>query len=268
MYKVIIIDDNKLTADALAAIPVWEQYQCRICAVCYDSLSGKDAIEKELPDIILTDIKMPGYDGLDIIDMVRDSLSDVAVIFMSAYDSFSYVHRALKLGAYDYLLKPFGMEELETAVQKTILYLDKTEKSSGIEQAEVETQEQISENNQDALIQPIINYISERLDKHITAEDTAEAFYMSTSRLDKLINQYCGGGFRELRISLRINKAKELLLDVRFSVEEVAMKVGYKNYASFYRAFTRECGISPTEYRNPMSKQNPYCMKELADEDP
>ena len=240
MYRVVIIDDNKLIADALAAFPIWEENGCEVAAVCYDSMEGKRAIETLLPDIIITDIRMPGLDGLDLIDTVRGVVPHMRVIFVSAYDNFEYAQRALRMGAQDYLLKPFSREAIAQAVAGAVCHLD---------------QHGASREKESPLLKPIIEYISARIDRHVTAEEVARTFYMSTSRLDKLIQKEYGKGFQKLYISLHMNRAKELLLDVRNNIEDIAQKVGYKNYASFYRAFTREFSMSPTEYRDMMQRK-------------
>lgn len=243
MYRVVIIDDNKLIADALAAYPIWKENGCRVEAVCYDSTEGKQAIETILPHIIITDIRMPGLNGLDLIDMVRCVVPKARVIFVSAYDNFEYAQRALRMGAQDYLLKPFSKETISTAVAGAVCYLDEHAKNG------------VQEETGSPLLKPIVAYINERIDQHVTAEEVARTFYMSTSRLDKLIQKHTGGGFQRLHISLRMKHAKELMKDVRNNIEDVAQKTGYKNYASFYRAFTREYFMSPTEYRDMMQRK-------------
>lgn len=243
MYRVVIIDDNKLIADALAAYPIWKENGCAVEAVCYDSTEGKRAIETIRPDIIITDIRMPGLSGLDLIDMVRGIVPKARVIFVSAYDQFEYAQRALRMGAQDYLLKPFSKETISDAVAGAVCYLDEHERPDEPQEAD------------SPLLKPIIAYINERIDQHVTAEEVARAFYMSTSRLDKLIQKNTGGGFQRLHISLRMKRAKELMRDVRNNIEDVAQKTGYKNYASFYRAFTREYSMPPTEYREMMQRK-------------
>ena len=244
MYRVVIIDDNKLIADALAAFPIWKENGCQVEAVCYDSTDGKLAIESILPDIIITDIRMPGLNGLDLIDTVRGIVPKARVIFVSAYDNFEYAQRALRMGAQDYLLKPFSKDTINTAVAGAVCYLDEHEKVSMKEEEE-----------ESPLLRPIVAYINERIDQHVTAEEVAKTFYMSTSRLDKLIQKNTGGGFQRLHISLRMKRAKALMKDVRNNIEDVAQKTGYKNYASFYRAFTREYSMPPTEYRDMMLRK-------------
>ncbi len=243
MLKVLIVDDNRLLADSLAALPLWEQCGCAVQEVCYDSLAGKEAILRLKPDIVLLDIQMPGLNGLDTVEMLQPQLENSVVIFMSAYDNFRYAQRALRLGAHDYLLKPFSRDALQGCVKKAAEYL------SRIREKPQEPAAQISEPDDADVIDPIIRYVNQRIDQHVTAEEVAEAFFMSTSKLDRLIRNHCGKGFREARIELRMKAACELLRDIRYSVEDIASKVGYSNYATFYRAFIREYGMSPTEYR-------------------
>lgn len=250
MFQAVIVDDNKLLADSLAALDIWNQMDIKVVDVRYNGVAGKEAILRYCPDLILSDIRLPGMDGLELISVIHDCVPDARVIFMSAYSDFDYLRKAIHLRAEDYLLKPFSTDELKRALANTIAELQK-ERSLVSEASSVEYQ------NSDTVIQPIINYVRNRLDTRITAEEVAEAFCMSTSKLDRLIKEHTGAGFRELRIALCIEKAKKLLMDVRLSVEEVASLVGYKNYVTFYRAFSRECGCAPSEYRDNLLKKHP-----------
>ncbi len=245
MYKALIIDDNKSLADSLAKLQLWKQMNCKVVRVCYDGVAGKEAILEEKPDIIITDIRMPGLSGLDVIDTVHQMLPQCKVIFMSAYDDFRYAQRALRLGAQDYILKPFGKDDLAHAVAQAVESLDQQNAAA------------VSEDETDMpLVQPIIRYIEEHLSGETTAYDVAQEFYMSTSRLNNLLQKTTGYGFRELRMALRMKQAQKLLTDLRYSIEEISMMVGYKNYASFYRAFCRECAMPPTEYREQLLRKN------------
>lgn len=248
MFQVIIIDDNKLLADSLAVLDVWDRMDMKVVDVCYNGVTGKEAILRYRPDLVLSDIRLPGMDGLELVGMVHDCVPDTKVIFMSAYSDFDYLRQAIQLRAEDYLLKPFSTEELKKALANTATGLRRT-------LSQVSESLLAESKNPDAGIQPIINYMRNRLDSRLTAEDVAEAFCMGTSKLDRLIKECTGAGFRELRIKLCIEKAQELLMDVRLSVEEVASLVGYKNYVTFYRAFSRECGCAPSEYRDKLLKK-------------
>ena len=107
-----------------------------------------------------------------------------------------------------------------------------------------------------SLVEPILLWMENHLEQRITAEMVAREFYMSTSRLNKLMRKYYNKGFREFYMDLRMKKAKELLNDVRNSVSDVAIRIGFQSYASFYRAFVRINSISPSQYRDLMQDQS------------
>ncbi|MCC8079791.1 MAG: response regulator, partial [Oscillospiraceae bacterium] len=75
-----------------------------------------EAVERYEPTLIITDLKMPQMDGLEMLRRLREAGNNVAVIILTAYDTFEYAQTALRLGAVDFLLKPFRDGELERAV--------------------------------------------------------------------------------------------------------------------------------------------------------
>lgn len=243
MYKAMIIDDNKVLADTLASQAIWEKNGFEIAAVCYDSLSGANAISEYKPDLIVTDIRLPGIDGLKMIQSVREEVPHVQIVVISAYDDFQYAQRALRLGAMDYLLKPFSHEDLEGTISKIADFLRQNDDETGEPEAV------------HSLTEPILQWMEEHLDQRITAEMVAREFYMSTSRLNKLMQKHSQKGFRDIYMDLRMKKAKELLSDVRNCISDVAIKTGFQSYASFYRAFVRIANISPTRYRDLIQEQ-------------
>ncbi len=119
-YKVVIIDDNRYAAEMLAKTIDWGLLGCAVASVAFDGLSGRQAIVAAKPDIILSDINMPGMDGLRMIELVREILPEAKVIFISAYDQFDYALRALRVGAFDYVLKPVDRKKLTETVMKAV----------------------------------------------------------------------------------------------------------------------------------------------------
>ena len=242
MYKAIIIDNNKLLADNLATQSLWAKYNIIIDAICYDGETGLEIINNGPPDIIVSDIRLPGIDGLKMIQSIKESAPDTMIIFISAYDDFKYAQQALRLGAQDYLLKPFSSDALEQAISNAVKVLENKQKDNP-------KNEELN-----PMVAPILQWMGERLDKKITAEEVAKHFFMSTSRLDKLLRKYCKKSFREIHMQMRLDKARTMLNDVRYNIDDIARQTGFQSYNSFYRAFTRELGISPTDCRDQMQK--------------
>ena len=105
MLKVIIVDDEILIRVGVKSCLDWGKYGFEVVGQAEDGIKALDLIEKKKPDIILTDIKMPNMDGLELIRVIRKRYPHIKVIVLSCYNEMDYVKRAMKLGAEDYLLK-------------------------------------------------------------------------------------------------------------------------------------------------------------------
>ncbi len=105
MYKVMIIDDEVLVRVGLKTTIDWEAIGFTIAAEAANGEQGYENYLKYKPDVIITDIKMPKQDGLWLIDKIRKEDKEAKILVLTCYDEFSYVRKALKAGAYDYILK-------------------------------------------------------------------------------------------------------------------------------------------------------------------
>lgn len=106
MRRVMIVDDEKLIRDGLTHLIDWESYGYQIVYCAADGKSALEYLQDHELQLILSDIRMPHFDGLEMAKMVRQMHPSVAIVFISGYDDFSLVREALQLGACDYLLKP------------------------------------------------------------------------------------------------------------------------------------------------------------------
>jgi len=118
-FKVLIIEDEKNMVWALTNALKQDGYQI-------DSvLRGDQAlenIEKTNPDLVLLDIKLPGMDGISVLSAIRESGNEVPVIMMTAHGTLDTAIQAIKLGATDYLSKPFDLEEMKITVNKALQF--------------------------------------------------------------------------------------------------------------------------------------------------
>lgn len=118
MLKAILVDDEQLSIDMMKNLVEWNRYDVQIVATAPDGLSALELFREHGPNIVITDIKMPGMDGLEFIRCVREVNQDVEIIFISGYADFSFVKEAITLGSANYLLKPVDEMELEKTLQK------------------------------------------------------------------------------------------------------------------------------------------------------
>lgn len=125
IYKAVLVDDNKSTVRSLQYSVDWEQCGIELVGVAYDGMSGKELIEKVRPDIIITDIHMPYMDGLSMVEETQDGAENRILIVITGYDKFQYASRAIKLAAFDYILKPIDDNELLDTLTRAVQKLER-----------------------------------------------------------------------------------------------------------------------------------------------
>jgi two-component system response regulator YesN len=138
MFKVLIVDDEPIIRKGLKNIINWKNFDCEVCGEASDGLDGYEIINRQLPDIIITDIKMPEVDGLSMLRDIKATVPDSKIIILTGYRDFDYVHEALKLGAFDFILKPSKIEELTAVISRAVKELRfQKERSEEIEKLKV-----------------------------------------------------------------------------------------------------------------------------------
>src|SRR5574341_1938748 len=115
--RIVVIDDEVNAAAALETILKEDGYDV---GMANDARSGLQLLEKVDADVVLTDLRMPGMDGLELLAKVKEVRPETMVILMTAYGTVKTAVKAMKMGAEDYLGKPIDVEELEVVLQKAI----------------------------------------------------------------------------------------------------------------------------------------------------
>ena len=120
MYKVLIVDDEINILDGMTRLLDWDEYGLEIRARAANGIEAFDILEKQEIDILITDIKMPKMNGLELIKRVHDNRMGIKCIVLSGYDDFIYVKEAARLGIENYLLKPLDKAELISTLLDTV----------------------------------------------------------------------------------------------------------------------------------------------------
>lgn len=135
--KVVIVEDNPTTVLSLVKTIDWDMMKCEVAGTAGDGESGGVMIRQLKPDIVLTDIRMPVKSGLDMIAEVREDVPDCRFVIITGYDEFQYASQAIKLGVFDYLLKPIDNEEVMRTVRRAAAVTRRQmENDVALEQAE------------------------------------------------------------------------------------------------------------------------------------
>lgn len=120
MLKLLIADDERTIRETISSLIDWEAMGIEIAGICPDGIAAYDCIMDEYPDIVLTDIKMPGLNGLELIEKVKDAQPDIEFVILSGYGEFEFAQSAMKCGVRHYLLKPCNEEDIIHVIQDCI----------------------------------------------------------------------------------------------------------------------------------------------------
>ena len=119
MIPVLVVDDEKFVREGIVRGTDWKSVGCEVVG---QAKNGEEALALARtlhPALIVTDIRMPKMDGIELVRTLREENIAVKVIFLTAYSDFSYAQQAIRLKASDYLLKPFEDGQLEAVVKRS-----------------------------------------------------------------------------------------------------------------------------------------------------
>ncbi len=241
MYKVALVDDEQIILNGLIRVIPWASYDCEVVATAADGLLGAAMVRELKPDILMTDIRMPNMDGLAMIAALRSEFPAMQITVLTAFRDFEYAQKAIRLGVCRYLLKPSKMPELQEAIEAMVARL-----------GPVTADAADGEKDDDAgcfVVQQAMAFMRAHCSEHLRLADVAEHVYVSQWHLSKLINRHSGQSFLGLLSEMRVERAKELLLEPGLKVHEVAARTGFQDVAHFSKTFKRLCGCTPVEYR-------------------
>ena len=209
--------------------------------------------EQYRPQVAILDIEMPGLSGLEAARQIRQSGYPCMILFLTAFDKFSYAREAISLRALDYLLKPYDEKELILSVEEALYLYDHRREEKGTQVLSGELTVHREEDHTTlrlSQVREIIDaYIRDHYAEELSMQDVARVMNYSDAYFCKLFKQCFKVNFSAYLNEFRIAKAKELLQTTRLNVREVSVACGYSDSNYFARVFKRVTGMTPTEYR-------------------
>lgn len=240
MYRLVIVDDEAKIAEGIANLFPWEQLGFDV--VYFNR--GTDAftyICSNPVEVLMSDVEMPDLNGIELCRLVQDR--DIKVVFISSHQNYEYFRSAILYQVEDYLLKPIKSGDIQNCFQKI---REKLDRKSGV----VRT---VPPTYYEQIVGQVKGYIEENY-REASLEEAAEAVNLSPSYLSRIFKENCGFGFSDYLIRVRMEKACELLNDIRYKSYDIAYYIGYDNPKNFSRAFKAYYGKTPKEYRNSPGK--------------
>lgn len=248
MLKVVVVEDEEFVRRGIVLAVDWAALDCVVVGEAPDGEAGLELIRHYKPDLIITDIKMPKLDGLDMVGRLRQAGNDAYVIFLTAYGDFEYARSAVKLGAVDYLLKPFHDGDLEQVIERIRSREQENRKDYDPKVCVTNIQDEVQ--GKSKYVMETLTYISEHYnDPEISVSTIARSLDLSESHLSHVFKKETSYTLTGYLTSYRMHRAMELLRDCRNKVYEVAEQVGYRDITYFSSAFKKSVGVSPSEYQ-------------------
>ncbi|MFC4596694.1 response regulator transcription factor [Cohnella hongkongensis] len=254
MIKIIVIEDEHLLRKGLVMTTPWQDYGCEVIGEVGDGLEGVRLIDKLRPDIVITDIRMPGLDGIEMMRRSRET-SDTEFILITGFSDFKYAKAAVDLGAQGFILKPIDDEELDAVLTKTVEAVcrkreyDLALRERSADHIGLHGKLAYGAKPNDRYLSEAIAYIEANVERNFSLKNIADHLHISESYLSKLFKSKTSYTFLEYCTNYRIKKAAELLMDERNKVYEIADKVGYPDSRYFSTLFKKQIGLTPTEFR-------------------
>ncbi|WP_256710701.1 response regulator [Paenibacillus sp. FSL H8-0548] len=243
----IIVDDEDIIREGLRDYIAWSEMGIQISG---EAENGKEALQKVRdlkPDILLTDVVMPGMNGLELIQAIREEGHPVEIVVLSAFENFQYIKSALKFNAVDYLVKPFNQIELEQVMGKVILQVKRDRMIADYIPSQVLT---IGSGTRDQrLSQEIIKLIEQRYMERLTIQDIATEVCLSINHMASVFKKETGETVVDHLTKVRMKHAKRMLRDPSFRIYEIAGGTGYSDANYFAKVFKKYTGFSPKDYR-------------------
>ncbi|MBP3360838.1 MAG: response regulator [Clostridia bacterium] len=252
MYKVLIVDDEPTVVRGIKNSVNWSMYNIEVCATASNGAEAYELIKEKEPDIVITDVKMPCMNGIELIQKTVQTHPKVQFIIISAYAEFEYAKQAMRNGVMYYLLKPASIYEIEDILEE-ITGGKNTEKG---ERGDSPENEELAVRYKEQM-DIVFDYIEKNIDNpNINLGFISrELIYMSSDHFGRIFKKITGKFYTQYVMEKRMERAAALLRDTDMMIYEVAESVGFGGNATYFgQVFKRYFSVTPQQYRK-QSKQ-------------
>ena len=235
-YKILLVDDDKDFREEFC--DYFEDFQV------IETSNGRDALnilkEPNDIDLVILDVILPDLKGTEVLKRMKKIAPDLDIIILTGYSSKDIAIEALKGHADDYIEKPINIDKMNINRIKMIIEKLMDEKGGKVDIDSIELKDKINK---------VKRFIERNYDKNISLKAASKVACLSPKYLSRIFKENTGMGFNEYKLSIKTERAKKLLKNTGYNINQIAFKLGYMNPESFLRLFKKFTGLTPTEYR-------------------
>jgi DNA-binding response OmpR family regulator/two-component sensor histidine kinase len=259
--KLLIVEDNEQLREFLRSVLGKRFFTIEAA----NGEQGLEAALRELPDFILTDIMMPVMDGVEMVRSIRNDerTSHIPIILLTAKTDMQSKIECLKIGANDYITKPFSMAYLEARIDNILSEREKWQEryknnligvapmaDRGEKNDESIPQEPLA-GKDDAFMRSIVEIINKNMDNsEFSVEDLQNELKIGKWNLTSKVKALVGLTPMEFIRETRLSHAADLIDNSDYNMTQITYMIGMSDSRYFSRCFKQKYGVTPTEYKN------------------
>lgn len=247
MNRILIAEDEKMVRYGIHVMIENSEVPFQEIDECHNGKEAVEYLQKNRYDLVLTDIRMPFMDGIELSAWILQNLEQdnrPLIIAISGYSEFEYAKGMLEAGAISYILKPIDRKEINRALWKAEEII---RERGGVAPAEINGNEMTYINRKK--MQQAVDYIRKNYERPIDMAEVSNQISMNYTMFSSLFKQYTDMNFTAYLRKIRIEKAKKMLRNTDKKLNEVCRSVGFEDASRFTKIFREETGMTPRAYR-------------------
>jgi YesN/AraC family two-component response regulator len=248
MFKILLVEDEEIIRSGIKSLITQISKEF---VVVKEAANGKEAmiyLQTEVPDVVITDIRMREMDGLSLIAKVRELYFDMPLIIISGYSDFAYAQKAIRFGVSDYMLKPIDRMAFVSTLERIRHTLE--HKQGDKQKSEPNKVEVILKNDESRrLIRKVKEYIQSHPEGDLRLQELASYVHLNPAYLSQLFKQETKLNLSDYITDTRMERAQYLLKHTELKIYDVARLSGYQSPKHFMLVFKQQLGRTPGAYR-------------------
>lgn len=240
MLSVYLVDDEPLTLEDLMKNVLWAENGFEVTGSNTNPVAALAEISQCPPDLLVCDLKMPGMNGIELIQQLRSRNISSEIIMLSAYGEFEASRQFFLMSGYDYLLKPLREQEVELVLGKLAKRL--------APRTAVESMPAAAGKPAQAF-ESLIEHVVKHFDKRHTLKSLSDQFNLNPTYICNLFAKHYDTTLTAFLTSLRMQEAARMIVQTETALKEIAVACGYGDYFYFCRVFKQFYSVPPSQYR-------------------
>jgi YesN/AraC family two-component response regulator len=240
MYSVYIVDDEKLVVDDLLNSIPWLENGFEVIGYGTNVQTALLEITQKKPDVVFTDLKMPKFDGIELIKRLKKTGVEAEFIMLSAYQEFEACRSLLLMDGFDYRSKPLEQDA-------AALVLESLSRKLAKKRNQTPTVQFVP--SQSLNFDDLVKYVTDNFHQKHTLKDLSDRFKINQSYICNLFAKHYESTLTMFITNLRMAEAKRLILNSDTQLKEISLYCGYHDYHNFCRVFKTHFGKAPSLYR-------------------